>query len=241
MANLFHELRERLLRAGVAPRHIRRYLGELADHLADLTSEEERAGRSPQDAKSAALARLGTLDDLARAMIAKREFRSWCARAPWAIFGVVPLLLLAAAYFAAVLYLWFGWSVFLPDAETPFGRHGWQPLFSVANIYFQSGKLYYRLAPILVGASVGVAAARQRCTALWPMLSFILVSWMGSTAEIHASRTAVPRGLGHITMDFFAPTRSGETLLATLLYALVIFTLAALPYALLRIREAITS
>jgi hypothetical protein len=57
MVKPFNELRERLLRAGVAPRHVRRYLKELADHLADLTAEEERAGRSGADAESAALAR----------------------------------------------------------------------------------------------------------------------------------------------------------------------------------------
>ena len=44
MSKPFGELRERLLRAGVAPRHVRRYLNELDDHLADLRAEEERAG-----------------------------------------------------------------------------------------------------------------------------------------------------------------------------------------------------
>src|ERR1700730_5057535 len=63
MAKPFHELRERLLRAGVAPRHVRRYLAELADHLADLRAEEERAGAL--DAERAALARLGGIDALA--------------------------------------------------------------------------------------------------------------------------------------------------------------------------------
>jgi len=32
----FEELRERLLTAGIAPRHVRRYLAELSDHLDDL-------------------------------------------------------------------------------------------------------------------------------------------------------------------------------------------------------------
>src|SRR5436190_18436822 len=41
MAEPFHEVRERLLRAGGTPRHVRRYLTELADHLADLRAEEE--------------------------------------------------------------------------------------------------------------------------------------------------------------------------------------------------------
>ncbi len=37
MGMWLHELRERLLRAGVAPRHVRRYLIELREHWADLT------------------------------------------------------------------------------------------------------------------------------------------------------------------------------------------------------------
>ena len=83
MATQFHELRERLLRAGVAPRHVRRYLGELADHLADLTEEEQRAGRNLIEARSAALVRLGKTEDLARAFLEQRQFQSWSARAPW--------------------------------------------------------------------------------------------------------------------------------------------------------------
>ena len=104
MAKPFNELRERLLRAGVAPRHVRRYLTELADHLADLRAEEERAGRSRADAESAALIRLGGMDDLAKAMTEQRQFQSWCVRAPWATFGLAPLFLLAGAWFVACLF-----------------------------------------------------------------------------------------------------------------------------------------
>jgi hypothetical protein len=39
------ELREHLLRAGVAPRHVRRYLTELREHFVDLAGEEEHSGR----------------------------------------------------------------------------------------------------------------------------------------------------------------------------------------------------
>ena len=119
MAKPFHELRERLLRAGVAPRHVRRYLTELTDHLADLRAEEERAGRSRADAESAALVRLGGMDDLAKAMIEQRQFRSWSARVPWAVFSLTPLLLLAGAWFVALFILWSGWQIFLPGADTP--------------------------------------------------------------------------------------------------------------------------
>ena len=57
MAMWLHDLREQLLRAGVGPRHVRRYLVELREHWADLTAEEERDGRNPEEAATVALTR----------------------------------------------------------------------------------------------------------------------------------------------------------------------------------------
>src|SRR5450631_1323385 len=174
MPKSFHELRERLLRAGVAPRHVRRYLNELADHLADLRAEEERAGRSAADAESAALARLGSMDDLAKAMIEQRQFQAWSVRAPWAMFGLAPLLFLAGAYVVALLILWSGWKIFLPGADTPFVR-----IDGFAAFYFGAGRLFYFCAPLLIGWGIGFIAARQRLKALWPVVGLVLTAWMG--------------------------------------------------------------
>ena len=233
MAQPLNELRERLLRAGVAPRHVRRYLAELADHLADLNAEEARAGRGGVDAHSAALARLGSMDDLAKAMIEQRQFQSWSSRAPWAIFGLAPLLVLAAAYFIACLYLWCGWQIFLPRADTPFGGRPTGPIHEFANLYFQAGKLYYFAAPILVGWGVGLLAVRQRLKAVWPAIGLALIAWMGGTAQIHASLTAVPGGVGHISMNFFTLRFSYD-----LIHALAILSFTALPYVIWRLHKS---
>jgi len=236
MKKPFNELRERLLRAGVPPRHVRRYLTELADHLADLRAEEEHAGRSGADAESAALVRLGGMDDLFKAMIAKREFQSWCVRAPWAMFGLAPIFLLIGAYFVACLYLWLGWKIFLPGADTPFGGGG-GPIYGFANLYFQAGKLYYFGAPVLIGWGIGLIAARQRVQAIWPIAGLILISWIGGTAQIHASRTAVPGGLGHISMAFgLWPSIQGIP--DGLFHTLVILSLTVLPYLIWRLQKA---
>jgi len=225
MAKPFHELRERLLQAGVAPRHVRRYLGELADHLADLTAEEERAGRSRADAESAALIRLGRTDELAKAMIKQRQLQSWCARAPWAMFGLAPLLLLAGAYLVACFYLWCGWTIFLPGADTPFGAQT-GPIYGFENIYFQAGKFYYFGAPVLVGWAIVLMAVRQRLKAVWPTVGLILIAWMGATVQVHASRTEVSGGLGHIRMDLALGPYA-------LIHALVILWLTVLPWAII--------
>ena len=226
METLFDELRERLLRAGVMRRHVRRYLAELTDHLADLKAEEIQAGRSSTEAEVAAIARLGTVDDLASAMIAKRQFQSWCVRAPLAAFGVVPLLSLALAYFIAVCILRSGWHLFLPEADTPF-----IPLTSteggLAILYFGIGRWLYELAPLLIAWGTGIVAARQRLKSAWPLLGLALIAWMGGTAHIHASRTAVPAGFGHISMKFFS---------GGLAAPLLIFAIGALPYLVWRVR-----
>ncbi len=232
MAKPFHELRERLLRAGVAPRHVRRYMAELADHLADLRAEEECAGRSRADAESAALLRLGGMDDLAKAMIGQRQFQSWCVRAPWAMFGLVPLIVLAGAWFVALFILWSGWKIFLPGSNTPFVR-----IDGFAIFYFGVGRLLYYGAPILVGWGIGLMAIRQRVKAVWPTVGLVLIAWMGGTAQVHASRTAVPSGLGHLRLDFaLGPSVPGIS--DSLFHALVILSLTVLPYLLWRLQRA---
>ena len=140
------ELRERLLRAGVAPRHVRRYLRELADHFADVCAEEEALGKSKTEAEAAALERLGSSEQLAQAMIAKPELRAWSARAPWAVFGAGPVACLARHYAVACTILWTGWRIFLPGSETPF-----VPIDGWAIPYFGVGRMLYWGGPVVVG------------------------------------------------------------------------------------------
>jgi hypothetical protein len=219
MPRQLHELRERLLRAGVAPRHVRRYLAELSDHLADLTAEEQRNGQPRADAESAALARLGNAEHLAQAMISQPQLRAWSARAPWAAFGLVPIAVLAAAYAAAMLILWTGWQWFLPNVNTPFGNH----TTGLANAYFQLGRALYFTAPLFIGWAISVIAARQRISPWWPAIGLALIAWLGATARVRVHR---PDGaLGHVGMSL-----SVQNLPSSLLSALVVLAVMALPW-----------
>ena len=236
MPKPFDELRETLLRAGIAPRHVRRYLSELIDHWTDLRAEEMHLGRSAADAESAAYVRLGSMDERAQALIEQRKFQSWCARAPWATFSFLPLLLLAAAWLVALFILWSGWQIFLPAAVTPFGT-GHFRLFDVANIYFQFGKAIYFFAPIVIGWGIGVIAARQRLRAIWPAVGLVLIALIGGASQVQAGRTSVPNGLGHITMQFtLAPSVQGGHLYC-LVHAAILLTITALPYLIWKLQQ----
>jgi len=235
MSKPFSELRERLLEARIAPRHVRRYLRELADHLSDLKAEEERSGQSRVDTESAALRRLGRIDDLASAMIERREFQSWAVRAPWAMFGLAPIGFLAVAWSVALLILWTGWNIFLPQADSPFAPST-GPMYGVENAYFQAGRMIYFGAPIFVGWVIGMIAARQRLKTVWPRLGAALVALIASTAQVHAGRTEVPDRIGHISMNFNFGS-SVQDVSSCLTHAFVIMSLAALPYIVWRLRR----
>lgn len=224
MARPFSELRERLLKAGVAPRHVRRYLKELSEHLADLRVEEARAGRSPKDAEAAALTRLGTMDELARAMIEQRKFQSWSARTPWAIFGLVPIAILVGAYLIACLILWTGWQIFLPWSPSPFVR-----IDGLAIFYFGVGRMLYFGAPILAGWGIALLAARQRFRTAWPAMGLVLVALLGCMSQVHAIQPAVPGGVGHVSMGLTLGG-SPEDQLGRFIYALVTVAVTVAPY-----------
>jgi hypothetical protein len=162
------------------------------------------------------------------------RFHSWCVRAPWAVFGLAPLLLLAGAYFLACLYLWSIWTIFLPGADTPFGVRWTGPPYALQNLFFQFGKFYYFGAPILVGWGIGLIAARQRMKVVWPIVGFVLIALMGSTAQIHASRSGVPAGIGHIRMDFFAFGPSVQGVYDNLFQVLLILLLTVPPWLIWR-------
>ena len=79
----FESLRESLLKSGIAPRHVRRYVRELDEHLDDLAAQQREAGYDAEDATIRARAKLGSDTELAGAMLDQPGMRSWPARLPW--------------------------------------------------------------------------------------------------------------------------------------------------------------
>lgn len=234
MQEPFVDLRERLLRAGVAPRHVRRYVKELTEHLADVIAEERRLGRNQSDAESAAFARLGGTDDLAKAMLDQPQLRSWSARAPWATLGLAPVACLAVAYFVACFILWSGWKIFLPASNSPFNAPIAGPIYGLENVYFQIGRLIYFSAPILIGWGIAIIAARQRLNLLWPTIGLAAIEILGSSARVWATRSVAGSG-GHVSMNFVVAPGSGAYF--GVFHFLALFVIAILPYAFWRMAK----
>src|SRR3569833_1513413 len=103
----FDAVAETLLKGGVAPRHARRYVRELDEHLDDLTAQQRASGYDGEDAASRARARLGNDAELAQAMLERPGMKSWPARLPWLVFILLPPILAAAGGLALYAGLYF--------------------------------------------------------------------------------------------------------------------------------------
>jgi len=166
----FDDLRERLLVGGIAPRHVRRYLRELTEHLDDLTVQQRQAGYDGEDAGIRARARLGSDDELAVAMLEQKKFRSWAARAPWAVFLFLPPV--AAIGFGALLIgsLALVGKIF---GFIPLSEHS-------APIWFQAlatntvAVIGFTARPVAAILFVTIAA-RQRLKLAWPLIATLLL------------------------------------------------------------------
>lgn len=171
----FADLAETLLKGGIAPRHVRRYLAELREHLDDLTADQRAAGHDHEDAALRARAKLGSDQELAAAMLEQKQFRSWAVRAPWAVFLLLPpltaiLISVPLIGSLALIGTHFGYV----------GRHGaplppqWFQILAT-GLVLAANLVVTPLAAILFVA----VAQRQRLKLVWPFLAtltmFVLV------------------------------------------------------------------
>jgi len=78
----FNALKDELLGAGVAPRHVRRIVTELEDHAEDLRREARENGMHDRDAGDFAMQRIGDQRQIAHQMLASADLRAWVYRYP---------------------------------------------------------------------------------------------------------------------------------------------------------------
>ena len=167
----FEALRERLLRAGIAPRHVRRYLAELSDHLDDLIQIQRDAGYDTEDAEIRARARLGDDDDLAKAMLARPALYALPARAPWLVFGLFPLAaLIGLCAVPVVLLALVAGGQPHTGGSTPI----WFQNLTLSLVFLGNWAL-----PPLTAALFAVLASRQRLPARWPLIAGVVLAAIG--------------------------------------------------------------
>lgn len=166
----FEAVAETLLKGGVAPRHVRRYVRELDDHLGDLTERQREAGYDGEDAHLRARARLGEDAELAQAMLEQPGMRSWPARLPWLVFAALPPVLTAVAglaLYAAVYFI--GNSAAKITAVLPVPQD-WLTGFSMAAMMAINV-----LAVPVTAVTLAWLAERQRLKLPWPLLGIALL------------------------------------------------------------------
>lgn len=175
----FEAVAEILLKGGIAPRHVRRYVRELDDHLDDLVHHQRESGHAEEDAASRARALLGSDAELSAAMLSQPGLRSWPARLPWLFFIVLPPLAVLALFFAAILPLvglaHFGHMTTGQGIAAP----EWFRLLARSMAFV--GNLL--LAPALSILLVAVAL-RQRLPMRWPLLAVSLIAVMGMRYDV---------------------------------------------------------
>jgi hypothetical protein len=233
----FENVREQLLRAGIAPRHAARYVIELREHLADLTARERGTGLDERAAGERARAVLGTDAQLAQAMIDKTP-RSLATRAPWAVFALLPLVALIALVFAidSTMMRVLGpvhsaWPGGVPNTDTG--------LIAMATLVAS-----YLLGPALAAGCI-VLALRQRLSSGWVWVGLTLIALFGGLFGFHMNiippHGAQPGGTTFSALPIVfdqGRVNPAATLALAAVRIAILFAIAAFAYRALQSRVA---
>lgn len=192
MPDPFASLGDRLLRAGVRPKTVNRYIAELRDHLDDLTTELEANGLSREVAQQRALSRLGSVETLAIPMVSDRRFHSWAARTPWAVFLIAPFV----GYGVIVALL----AVALVSATSPGTAPDWFGAVGRAAGHFAAF-----VAPLILAWTLAFMALRQRSPALWPLIGMGLTIITAAVTELQVKLAGPDHG-GEIAIALTLPS-----------------------------------
>jgi hypothetical protein len=190
----FQRLSERLLTAGIAPRHVHRYVRELGDHFDDLMREETANGVARELAETQALSRLGSEEDLAQAMLSRPALRSLTARFPWAVFGLGPVAMLILSVVAALqIEIWLielatAWGPAIGLHPGPAAARG----FTLAMLVWNTLAVY--AAPLAFAALLYLIGSRQRMRPVWIVTGVAIICVLGGFQNLVFYDTGVRGG-----------------------------------------------
>ena len=174
----FEGLSQRLLRAGIAPRQVKRLIAEIEAHFSDLVAELRSAGLSQAESESQAAVRLGTEDVLIANVLAHPELRSWARQRPWLAFVLLPLLALAAQFVLSML---------AAVGVIVFSTHvlGITALYPGPVPWVVRGLQAYGvwIAPAAAAAATCFVAMRSGAPLTWPIVGCTLVALLGAATN----------------------------------------------------------
>ncbi len=214
----FQALREALLRAGIAPRHVCRAVGEISDHYEVLVAAAIAGGAEDHEARLAARDLLGSDSALVSRYADQPELHAWPSRFPAAWFTLLPMLgFLAAlaAAFAAIVLLGDHWSAAL---------HRIQLRREVTlRIDLAVRILLLWVLPLLLAAGFAMQAWRRRIAPAWPGAGVLLLSALAAVLNVGLKITggAVP-GEASAGMGISADTWPGQAAHALVIAAAVV-------------------
>jgi hypothetical protein len=192
----FETLRQRLLCAGIAPRHVHRYLAELRDHFDDLVREEIARGKDRSRAEAEARSRLGDESVLAETMLEQPGMRSFVVRYPWAAFVLGPIAMLAGALAATLLLEVALLSIIGPMHANP--NHLPPPGWFMAGVGIWNS-LPSIVAPIVIAGLVYFIGSRQRMPMRWILLGVTIACTLGAFSQLTFSDNGYH---GELTLAF---------------------------------------
>jgi hypothetical protein len=225
----FENVREQLLKAGIAAGAVNRYIVELREHLADLTAKE-RANEAA-DANARARNLMGSDAQLVQAMIERGAPRALSVKAPWAVFGLLPVVaIVAVAWLMGMAMMRLMWPVrTLMPAQMP---GGYQALIAAASIF--TG---YLLGPLLAALCIATAL-RQRLSSAWVWAGLALIALFSGFFVFHAPDADRPMYGGALMVMHGGHVDGAATLALVAVRAGVLFVLAAFAWRMLKNRQS---
>jgi hypothetical protein len=234
MSQPFENVREQLLRAGIAPRHVRRYVIELQEHLADLSARERDAGHDARTAAERARTLLGSDGQLVQAML-DRTPHSLTVRAPWAVLALLPVVTLVAILAAvddSMMHLLgpvhAGWHGVVPDS--------YGSLIAAASFIID-----YLLGPLIAAGCIALAL-RQRLSSRWVWIGLGLIALLsgmfGFYMHVPPSQAVFPgpvfSAVPHVWVD--GRVSPAATLAVIALRAGILFAIVGITFRAMRSR-----
>jgi uncharacterized membrane protein len=203
----FETLAETLLKGGVAPRHVRRYIAELKDHYDDLVYVASKSGGPTADAERDAFARIGTPDELANAMLARDDLKSLAARYPKFMFGIMPVLLLVLGLAVFVLGLAAVIYSFRPEGK-PYSivPDDWRTAVAIWMFFAN------HILPLALAALIAKIGYEQRLAPQWWIMGVAIVCILGGFSDLNVQWPAYEGAGGELQVGFgFDPPTGGMT------------------------------